>query len=305
MFDASVKLSLKRPHLNKLKLGKPIQLSHKMLTDKGEMEVFLSPLQKKKLDASLRLGKGMRLAFDPAQIEHHCGCGLFTAPIKKMKKAMDDAPATTMPLKPIALQLASDAVVPTVDGTGLSLKKLGRRISRGFKKVGRDITNVAKKAGAEIVDVSTDVGENINKVASKKNLRKVGKTAIDLGIRSVGSAVGSSLGTVAGTLVANPALGGIIGAKLGDLATQPLAKMAVKKSGLGRPKKVLLVSDGGALFPAGAGGALAPAGEYKTRGMGASTDAYLHDETKDFYTGRPSFYVPYDPARENAFIRLK
>ncbi len=283
MFDNSVKLPLKRSHLNKLRSGKSIQLSHKLLTDKGEVEVFLTPEQYKKIGASIVSGKGMRLSFPKEQIDFHMGCGLFTKPIKRIKKAMSD------------VGMPDDTAL--VDGGAFSFKKLGRQITRGFKKAGRAIKNVAVDAGDKIVNVAEDAGKEIT---DKKRLRYIGKKAIDIGIKSVGATIGSSLGGVAGTMVGNPVLGSMIGSQLGSLATKPLADMAIKKSGLGRKK--LIVSNGGALFSAGYG--LAPAGNYHT-GTGAETSKYLHDKTIDFVTGRPSFYVPYDPIRENVVIKLK
>ncbi len=312
MFETSVKLPLKRSHLNKLKSGKAIQLSHKMLTDQGDVELFLSPPQFKKLSASLRVGKGMRLSFEPAQIAHHEGCGLFTKPIKKMKKAMSEVgmgapPITTLPIKALPISFKE----ATTMGGAFSLKKLGPQISRGFKKAGRSIVSVAENAGDKIADVAKDAGKEI---ADKKRLRYIGKKAIDIGIKSVGATIGSTLGGVAGTMVGNPVLGSMLGSQLGSLATKPLADMAVKKSGLGRGrKKKPVVENGGALFPAGSGGALAPAGKYMVHsGMGdvaftgsADVSKYLHDGTKDFLSGHPSFYVPYDPIRENVVFNLK
>lgn len=134
-------LNLSRPQVAKLAKGKKIRLSHQQLTTPGDVKIFLTPQQARRVQTRVSKGLGVDIGgFDVSQIEHNVkfGMGFWSSMSRFLKGA-----ATALNQKVIqpvyqglrpALENARDRVVQRGVNLGQDLLDKGlRRIGAGSK----------------------------------------------------------------------------------------------------------------------------------------------------------------------------
>jgi len=231
--------------INKLKAGKPVQLSYKQLTENPKnVFINLGDAMRRKLMRSIREGRGSRLILEipeerasinsPDFIFTQGGRISFKKSkvkknIKELKSMSNDIIKVKMPrgrkMKPAVMPPMEGmklAVMPPMDEGGKikSLKEIGRDIKKSNKKVGEAF----KKVGEELKTVPKYYRKNIRqytqpiaKVLIKEGIPQIGSLLVEEGMKALD--VPAPVAKLAG--------------KATKKGLEKPADMAFRKSGLG------------------------------------------------------------------------
>lgn len=259
MYPHELAVNISKPQMGKLHKGLAVQLKHSDI-GKGIQKIHLTNQQFRKFGTSYKKGKGIRIQFNPDQIEHHRGKGFFD----KLKKIVtDNAPALIDKVGKAGMEKVGDIISDKIAGKGRRKGKGG--FEDFFRKT---IPNAFKQIAPKIIEPVKQAGEKIGKPYEVVGVNPF-TAGFDLGKNYIGPAL---LGKGRRSIKGNGGISDVVGGIRNVL-------------GLGR---------GGALFPSGyrSGGALFPSG------YGISTHEHIKASKNGLApitSGLPVFYEPYNP----------
>lgn len=317
MFPHELAVNITKPQMTKLHKGLAVQLKHSDI-GQGVQKIHLTNQQFRKFGTSYKKGKGIRLQFNPDQIEHHRGKGFFDT-LKKI--VVDNAPALIDKVGKAGMEKVADIISDKIAGKG---RKKGRggfedffrktipKLIEPIKEVGEKVGKPYEFVGINPFTAGFDLGKNYIGPAllGKGRRRKMkGKGAFeDFFTKTIPNAfrgkvdeyVSNPQNIVADVLDSqSPIKIPFINKNPEAMLMRGKGRRSIKGDGgiadvVGGIRNVLGLGRGGALFPSGyrSGGALFPSG------YGIST----HDHIKasknglaPITSGLPVFYEPYNP----------
>lgn len=288
MFPHELALHISRPQMSKLHKGLAVQLKHADI-GKGVHKVHLTQQQFRKMGTAHKNGKGIRLQFNPEQINHHIEKGFFDS----LKKTIKDAGSKQVEkLATAGLEKLGDIAVDKIKGKG----RRGRGIRRGkgdfedfFTKtipsIGHEIAKPYEAVGVNPFDLGYQIGKEIigpaivGKGRRGKGVRRGKGDFEDFFTKTIPSAFNSKVEEYkSNPMTAYNDAKKIAGDPVRVGGVNPLEISGKGKRGKGLVKRGKGSISGGALFNSG------------YTGSGIS-----HNKHIPYLTGEPAFYEAYNP----------
>ena len=319
MYPHELAVNISKPQMGKLHKGLAVQLKHSDI-GQGVQKIHLTNQQFRKFGTSYKKGKGIRVQFNPDQIEHHRGKGFFDT-LKKI--VVDNAPALIDKVGKAGAEKIGDIISDKIAGKGRRKGKGGfedffrktiPKLIEPIKQVREQVGKPYEFVGVNPFTAGYNLGHDVIAPAllGKGRRRKIkGKGAFeDFFTKTIPNAFKSKVNEYTSNpqnIVAD-VLDSQSPIKIPFINKNPEAMLmrgkgrrkSIKGNGgiadvVGGIRNVLgLGRSGGALFPSGykSGSGLFPSG------YGISTHEHIKASKNGLApitSGLPVFYEPYNP----------